>query len=69
MIDYYDLGHLHGSHGMQPATEHADQPYYMQGYNCGAEDYRRYRDYLDEGYSRHQARVMAGLCDAEGDAA
>lgn len=69
MIDLYDLGHQHGRRGQAPATEHADQPYYMQGHQAGAEDYRRYRDYLDEGYSRHQAMLMAGLCDPEGEAA
>lgn len=29
------------------------------------EDYNRYQNYLDEGYPRYKARVMAGLDDPE----
>ena len=30
-------------------------------------DYRRFDDLVAEGYPRHQARVMAGLSDPEGE--
>lgn len=32
------------------------------------EDWQRYRDLVEEGYPRHQARLMAGLADPPGDA-
>lgn len=63
MTDLYDLGYKHAYTGRQPAGEHKEQPYYMHGYNNGRRDYERYRDLLDEGYSSHQAQVMAGMRD------
>lgn len=62
-IDYYDLGHSAGQRGRQPDPQHTDQPYYMQGYNNGAADYRRYRELIEDGRSQHAARVMAGMAD------
>ena len=31
------------------------------------EDWRRYRDLVAEGYTRFQAKIMAGLADPPGD--
>jgi predicted ATPase len=35
----------------------------MQRYGCDAERAQRYIDLRDEGYSQHQALLMAGLAD------
>ena len=35
----------------------------MQAYGCTAEDAQRYLDLRDEGYTRHEALLMAGLID------
>lgn len=34
-------------------------------FNCTLEDAQRYLDLLEEGYSRYQAKLMAGLCDPD----
>jgi hypothetical protein len=38
-------------------------PGVMQHYGCSAEDAQRYIDLRDEGYSMHQAALMAGISD------
>ena len=35
----------------------------MQMYDCNREDAERYLDLREEGYSKYQAAVMAGLSD------
>lgn len=67
MTNFYELGHKHAYAGRQPAGEHRDQPFYMQGWSAGRIDYDKYRAYLDEGYTRYQAMVMAGMRDPEGE--
>lgn len=37
----------------------------MAGYRCSREDAIRYLDLRDEGYSQHQAAVMAGIKDPD----
>lgn len=37
----------------------------MARYGCDAEDAHRYLDFIEEGYTRYQAAVMAGLEDPD----
>lgn len=34
-------------------------------FNCTLEEAQYYLDLLDEGYSRYQAKIMAGFCDPD----
>tara|TARA_R100001369_G_scaffold91313_1_gene132284 strand:- start:319 stop:462 length:144 start_codon:yes stop_codon:yes gene_type:complete len=37
----------------------------MTRYGCNAEDAHRYLDLIEEGYTRYQAAIMAGLADPD----
>lgn len=36
-------------------------------FNCTLEDAQNYLDLLDEGYTRYQAKIMAGIADPDSD--
>lgn len=64
-MNLYGQGMDDAHAGKQPSEVHRDQPYYMHGWNTGRRDYDLYRSYVEDGYTRYQAAVMAGLRDPD----